>query len=342
MTLPEVYLSKPAVCFPKNLVDNDEVLRRVHKQFKGTEDDWSALKSAIGKVFEICNTRRRYLEPDPKTNRVADYGVEATRACLAANGTSPEDLDLLIFSGVARQYFEPATAMEVAAKLGLKETHAFDVTSACVGQLEAIHVATSYLNLHEEYNTAAICTSELSGNFLSYEVQQTSDLYFKSAGLTIGNAAACMLLSRTPWPGGSVRILQIRNHTLPGHWELCQVPIDGTFASSSVELMKLSFHTAPFLKKSLADLGWAPNDVDHYLFHQPSETMVRRVLEGIDADPDRGVYTHHLYGNNVSASVAVAFDQLLKERELKPGDKLLFGSAAAGFTMVIVAGEWVG
>ena len=60
----------------------------------------------------------------------------------------------------------------------------------------------------------------------------------------------------------------------------------------------------------------------------------------IGVELDRGVYTHHLYGNNVSATIGVVYDQLLKERELNPGDKILFGSAASGFTMVTLAGEW--
>ena len=111
---------------------------------------------------------------------------------------SLDEVDLVIGGGIARQYFEPSTAMEVAAKLGLKRTHAFDVTAACVGHLEAIQAAAGYLTLHDNYRTALMFTSELSGPFLSYEIQTVRDLQMKTAGLTIGNAAACVLLRRSP------------------------------------------------------------------------------------------------------------------------------------------------
>src|SRR5262245_19640203 len=98
---------------------------------------------------------------------LADYGVAAAKQCLEVNDVSLDEVDLIICGGIARHYFEPATAMEIAAKLGVKRTHAFDVTAACVGHLEAIQTAAAYLALHENYRTALVCTSELSAHFLS-------------------------------------------------------------------------------------------------------------------------------------------------------------------------------
>ncbi|HEY3495492.1 MAG TPA: hypothetical protein VGK73_12435, partial [Polyangiaceae bacterium] len=201
MSLPELYISRPGISHPATVVDNQEVLRRVREQYKGKDEDWGTLESAIQHVFGLCNTKLRYMESDPKA-RVADYAVAAALQCLERNSVAVEEIDLIISGSIARQYFEPATAMEIAAKLGFERTHAFDVTAACVGHLEAIQAAAAYFALHDEYRTALICTSEIFGPYLSYDVQTVKDLYFKSAGLTVGNAAAAVLLRRTPWPGG--------------------------------------------------------------------------------------------------------------------------------------------
>src|SRR5690606_14702152 len=144
----------------------------------------------------------------------------------------------LICGSIPRQYFEPATAMEISAKLGIQNTHAFDVTEACVGHLEAIQTAAAYLALHDHYRTALVCTAELTYDYIRYDIQSVRDLRMKSAGLTVGNAAACVLLRRTPWPSGGIRIMGLNTYTAPSHWELCQVPIGGKFSSSSVELMR--------------------------------------------------------------------------------------------------------
>jgi len=339
VSLPELHLSKPGVTFPATRVDNAEIIRRVRSQYKGSEDDWPTIESAIDRVFAMCRTQVRYLEPNIDA-RVADYAVTAAKQCLDVNGATLEDVDLLICGGIARQYFEPATAMEVAAKLGLKRTHAFDVTAACVGHLEAIQTAAAYLGLHDEYRTALVCTSELSGDYLSYDIQEVKDLYVKSAGLTIGNAATCVLLRRMPWPGGGIHLRGIDTHAVPDHWELCQVPIQGTLISSSIELMRLGKLIPPLLRKNLGKVGFDPTKVEHYVFHQPSEAIVRKILEDIGADPERGVYSHHLYGNTASASVGVTYHRMLEERTMKAGDKIVLGSAAAGFSVVIATGEW--
>jgi len=334
-------VSKPGVTFPATRVDNAEIIRRVRAHYRGPEGDWSTIESAIERVFAMCKTHMRFLEPN-KEARVADYAVAAAKECLEANQATLDEVDLLICGGIALQYFEPATAMEVAAKLGLEDVHAFDVTAACVGHLEAIQTAAAYLAIHEDYRTALVCTSELSGDYLSYDIQHVKDLYVKSAGLTIGNAAACVLLRREPWPGGGIRLRGIGTHATPDHWHLCQVPIEGTLFSSSVELMRLGKLIPPLLRQDLGKVGFDPAAVEHYIFHQPSEAIVRRILEDIGADPERGIYTHHLYGNTASASVGVTYHRLLAERDVKPGDKIVLGSAAAGFSVVIATGEWVG
>jgi 3-oxoacyl-[acyl-carrier-protein] synthase-3 len=336
-----LYLSKPGVIFPGRSVDNAETIRRVRAQFKGTDKEFAKVASAIEHMFGLCKTQQRYLEFDDK-GRVADNAVAAARQCLEVNRASVDEIDLVICGGIARQYFEPATAVEVAAKLGLKRTHAFDVTSACVGHLEAIQTAAAYLNLHQNYRTALVCTSELSRQFLSYDIQSVQDLRMKFAGLTVGNAATCMLLRSSPFPGGGIRFLSIDTITAPSHWKLCQVPIDGTLYSSSVELMRLAKLIPPWVKERLAAIGLKPDDIDHYIFHQPSEIMVRKILEAIGVDSNKGAYTHSLYGNTASASVGVTYKQLLDERTVRPGDKLALGSAAAGFAIVLAIGEWTG
>jgi 3-oxoacyl-[acyl-carrier-protein] synthase III len=84
------------------------------------------------------------------------------------------------------------------------------------------------------------------------------------------------------------------------------------------------------------------SDIDHFVFHQPSEIMVRKLLSDTGVDPDKGIYTHSLYGNTASASVGVTYKHLLASRRVRPGDKLILGSAASGLTIVMVTGEWSG
>ncbi|MBN2528676.1 MAG: hypothetical protein JXR76_19965 [Deltaproteobacteria bacterium] len=336
---PNLYLSKPGVRIPEDRYDNDRIVDLVKQNYRGNRVAWVAIEAAIRKILGKCNTKVRYLDFD-RNSRVAGYAADAARDCLSKNNATLNDVDLVIFGGVARQYFEPATAMEVCTNLGITETHAFDVTSACVGHLESVQTACGYLSMHTDYRTALVVTAELTQEFLSFDIQSLSDLQYKAAGLTIGNGAAAFLISKNPWPGGCMRIVSTDTYSMPAHWDLCQVPIRGTFSSSSTELMKLHKHIIPRLKVVLEKLGWDPNDVAHYCFHQPSEFMTQKVLAKVGADLDKGVYTHHIYGNNASATIGIVLDYLLSQKELSSGEKLMLGSAASGFTMATISGIW--
>jgi 3-oxoacyl-[acyl-carrier-protein] synthase-3 len=338
---PAAYLSAPAVLLPGRPLDNDEVLQRIRANFRGDERSWSEIERSARFVLDRCNTRTRYLEESPDA-RVGDRAAEVAQACLQRHGVDAAEIDLLINGSIARQYFEPATAMEVAAKLGLREVHAFDVTSACVGQLEAVHIACAYFALYPEMSTALVVAAELTKQFLAFDVQSPEDLTLKVAGLTIGNAATAWLVRRQPLPGGCLEIQGMRNYSLPRHWELCQAPIDGTFASDSHELFKLNVKVAPELARMIAAVGWSVDQVDHFVFHQPSEQMIDKVLTDLGADPARGLKTHHLYGNTASTTVALAMHEVLAQREVRAGDRMILSSAAAGFSMVSAAGTWVG
>jgi len=149
VSFPELHISKPGIKLPDVRVDNAEIIRRVRARFKGTSDEFAPIATAMERVFGLCKTKVRYLEPDESEGIVADYAVASAKDCLEVNGVSLDEVDLVICGGIARQYFEPATAMEVAAKLGLKRTHAVDVTAACGGHLEAIQTAAGYLALHD-------------------------------------------------------------------------------------------------------------------------------------------------------------------------------------------------
>ena len=340
MTFPETYLSRPAVFLPGNRLNNEDVIAEIKQRFKGDPAAWPIIEGAVRKIFERCNSQHRYIQRDPAV-RVGDIAAQAARDCLEQCELTAQDIDLVIYAGVAREYFEPATAMEVAAKIGLEQIHAFDVTSACVGQLEGIHVASAFLAMYPHYRNALVVSGELTRQFLAYEVQTPEELEYKLAGLTIGNAASAWLVGRGPYPGGSARLVGASNYSLPQHYGLCNAPIDGTFTSFSHELFKLNVHVPPELARVIAAAGWTVDQVDHYVFHQPSEFMNEKVLVGLGADPKRGLGTHHVYGNTVSTTVALNMHEMLKSRTIAAGDRLIYSSAAAGFSMVSLAGVWV-
>lgn len=341
MTLPRLYFSRPAIVLPDTAVDNEEILSRARDSFSGPASEWDGVEQTIRYVFDRCNTKMRYLEEDPKRSP-GEFASQAATACLQQNGVAATDLDLLVYGGIAREAFEPATAAEVAGRIGARPLHATDVTCACAGLIEALHVVAGYFALHPEMQTALICAGELTADRVTYDMKSLEDVAVFAAGLTLGNAAVAMLVSREPLAGGSARLEGITHKTLCEHYDLCKTHVDGHFTSKSKELFALSVHVPPEIRKLLADVGWSPEEVDHYAFHQPSEAVLERVLAELGARPQAGVITHSLFGNTASTAWALALDYRLTHGTVQAGDKIVLGSAAAGFAIVSAAAVWEG
>lgn len=339
MTLPSLYLSRPATVLADGEFDNEDVIARVRESFRGSPSDWAPIEMGIRYVFDRCNTKVRYLEVD-KLMPPGEFAAVAATACLEQNGVAATDLDMVVYGGIAREWFEPATAAEVAGRLGARPLHAFDVTCACAGLVEALHVVSAYFALHPEIQTALICAGEVTRDRVNYDIQSLEDLAVDVAGLTLGNAAAAMLVTRDRLPVGGARLAGFTHKTMSDNWDLCRASVNGHFESKSKELFALGVNVAPELRRLLDGAGWSAQDVDHYAFHQPSESSVERVLTEIGARPQAGIFTHSMFGNTASTSWVLALDHRFKQGSVLPGDKIVMASAAAGFTIVTAAAEW--
>ena len=341
MKIPRLYFSQPSTVLPDTAVDNDEILAMVRKSFRGSDSEWQPIEQTIRFVFDRCNTKIRYLERDPKRQEPGAFAARAATACLERHEVAPSDVDLVIYGGIARNAFEPATASEVAGRLGITAVQAFDVTCACAGMVEALHTASAYFAMDDDLQTALICAGELTSNLVSYDIQTLADVAVGVAGLTLGNAAAAFLVTREPLARGGARIKGLTHKTLSEHYELCRAPIDGNFVSHSTELFALSVHAAPEIYRVCAQAGWTPDEVDHYTLHQPSEGILELIFSEVDARPQACVHTHSMFGNTASTAWAVALDYRMQHNTVSAGDKIVIGSAAAGFTVSAAAAEWV-
>lgn len=339
MTLPRLYLSRPATVIPENAVDNDTVIARFRESFQGSANDWETVEQIVRWVFDRCNTKTRYLEAD-QTLSPGEFASQAAAKCLRENGVAATDVDLLIYGGVARDAFEPATAAEVAGRLGVKPLVALDVTCACAGLIEALHVAAGYFALHDDINTALICAGEITRDRITYDMQSVEDVMVGVAGLTLGNAAAAMLITREALETGGARLLEIMQESRAEHWDLCRAPVDGHFMSHSKELFALSKHVVPTVSKMLGNAGWTAEDVNHYAFHQPSEAVLVKIFSELGAKPQACIHTHSVYGNTASTAWALALDYRLRDGSVIDGDKIVIGSAAAGFTIAAATAVW--
>ena len=125
----------------------------------------------------------------------------AARKALANANFAPKDVDVLIYAGVCREAFEPATACAVAANLGVSPDAAvFDLSNACLGVLNGVVEIANRIELGQcRAGMVVSCESarEINENVIDRMVETMSPDLFRSsvATLTGGSGAVAVLVT---------------------------------------------------------------------------------------------------------------------------------------------------
>lgn len=340
MSAPELYISLPTAVVPPVPVSNDEVIARVRANFRGDETTWRRIERTIRFVFTTCGTKVRYAQLD-QPQAAGTHAARTAAALLAENGLGSDQIDALVYASIVREYFEPAVATEVAWRLGANRALAFDVVAACAGPIVAIDTLRGRAVIDPDWQIAVVSTASLNDGFIGFDIQDPAQLDVLAAGLTIGQAMTATLVGRKPFAHGG-RIIGSYLEGVPLHHPLCQAPVFGVFRSAGSALFALAELVPGHIERACARVGWKVNEVDLFIFHQPSDRILREIAANMGIERDRMPGLHHIYGNTEASAVPLTLRHVADTGRLRPGMKLLLGSAAAGFIIGTVAVEWLG
>jgi len=316
---------------------NESTLAMVRAHFRGSPEEWRPLERRMRLLLTICGTEKRYFYD--QTRPVAGHAAAALADLLVHESIDPRAIHTLLYTGIAKEYFEPATAAEVAARVGAPRAAAIDVGAACAGMLVGVHDLVARMALDDAIELGVACSASISGEYLSYDIQNVDDLDVRGAGLTIGNASTAWAVGRRPFRSGG-RIVGCHVESWNDHQDICRTPTVGHFTVRSQEMFALQDHVPDFLRRSAARVGWDMREVDLVVSHQPSNRSMRELADAFKVPRARFPELHQLYGNTETSSVPLSLRTLIDDRRLRPGMKVMLGSAAAGFVLASVALVW--
>ena len=175
---------------------------------------------------------------------LSDGAACAARKALTQTNVRPEDVETLIYSGVCRENYEPATACAVAAKIGIKTNSSiYDISNACLGTMNGIIDIANRIEL-KQIRAGMVVSCESAREIVDIMInrmleEKTMDVYTRSlATLTGGSGAAAVLLTDGSFDNDHPhRLVGEVTKAAPEHHRLCRWGVTLT----PVELGKLMF-----------------------------------------------------------------------------------------------------
>ena len=291
--------------------------------------------------------------------RLADGAVLAARRALEAADVRPGQVQALIYGGVCREHFEPATACRVASELGVNPDAAvYDLSNACLGVLNGMVEIANRIELGQIRAGLVVASEtarEINDIMIERMCQDRSMDFFKLslATLTGGSGAVAVLLTDGSFSREKRRrLLGGVTQTAPQFHGLCRWGIEAlkplashhflqfTSTDSAAVLthgVELGIRTwQAFLRK----LGWVRERIDRVICHQVGASHRDTILRSLGIAPEKDFSTFPYLGNIGTVSLPLTA-ALAEDREvLNPGDNVAFLGIGSGLNCLMLGVQW--
>src|SRR5512136_1061433 len=278
---------------------------------------YQALRFVPGQLQALTGIReRRWWEPGYPLSQGA---IAAGKKALAGSGVSAADIGVLIYAGVCREQFEPATACRVAAGLGLRgDVAVYDLSNACLGVMNAVIEIANRIELGQvRAGLVVSCESarEINDIMIARMIEERNMAHFAHsiATLTGGSGAVALLVTdKTLCRDGRRRLLGGVAQTAPEHHGLClwgmQDDGRGRFIQSmrtdAVNVLNFGVELGRRTWEAfLGEMGWRPAEVDRVVCHQVGAAHQEAILKALGIPGEKDFSSYEFLGNMGTVSL---------------------------------------
>jgi 3-oxoacyl-[acyl-carrier-protein] synthase-3 len=313
---------------PAHRVTNEELSLRLE-----TSDEWIRSRTGI---------RQRYWSQG--TAATSDLAVEAGRKALKSAGS--DTVDLVLLATTTPDHPCPATAPDVASRLGLGTVAAYDIAAVCSGFVYGLASAAAYITAGLA-DSALVIGAETYSTILDPQDRATSVIFGDGAG------AAVLRSGRADEPGaffgfdlgsdGTLKDLIV----IPGGGSRERTAVAGSVPTGTYFTMQgkpVFRHAVTRMAASaatvLARVDWPTASVDWFVGHQANARILHAVADQLGIDRQRVVIDLDRVGNTSAASIPLALTRAAGEKLLTAGDRVLLSAFGGGATWGSAALVW--
>ena len=307
---------------PSRILSNADLEKMVD-----TSDEWIEKRTGI--------KERRIASAEESTS---DLGAKAAEIAIARSGIAKEEIDLIICATLSPDHLcMPSTACIIAAKLGITNVMAYDISAACSGFVYMLSMAKAYIESGMKKRILLVGAEKIS-SVVHYTDRGTCILFGDGAGAAIigatdnkneaivdvhasadGNYADYLI---TPGCGSKYPCSQ---ETLDERLNFIKMKGNDVY---KVAVKTLTNDVVDILQSN----GLEASQVDHFIPHQANFRIIDAVREKLNFPIEKTVLTVEKYGNTSAASIPMAINDAYETGRIHKGDLMLLDTFGGGFT----------
>ncbi|QIQ03388.1 beta-ketoacyl-ACP synthase III [Streptomyces liangshanensis] len=316
-------------CLPPRSLTNEEIVARGEL---ATTDAWIRSRTGIA--------RRRHAAPDVSTGDLALAAGEA--AMRSAPGVRP---DLVLIATTTPDRPCPATAPDVAHRLGLGTVPAFDLAAVCSGFLYALTTANALITQGTCRNPLVIGAEKYSA-IVDPRDRDTAPIFGDGAGAFLlrpgdRDEPGALVAADLGADGAGSDLIAVAGggSRLPDTAGLDRDERYFRMRGRQVYARAVT-HMTRSAHSALDRAGWPAPSIEAFIGHQANQRILDSVAERL------GVPAHHRFGNiadvgnTAAASIPLALADTAARRLVRPGARALLTAFGGGLTWGAIALTW--
>ncbi|MEV7928308.1 beta-ketoacyl-ACP synthase 3 [Kitasatospora sp. NPDC088264] len=316
---------------PPREVTNTQVIARGGLD---TTDEWITGRTGIH--------RRRLAGPGVSTG---DLATAAARAAIDSTGSPGLRPDLLLLATTTPDRPCPATAPEVAHRLGLGPVPAFDLAAVCSGFLYGLATASALLR-SGACRTPLVVAAEKYSAIVDPFDRDTAPLFGDAAAAVVlrpGDTTEPGALLETDWgsDGGESDLITVAAGgsrlpatEAPGRDDRYFRMRGRQVYAHAVRRMAASAGAA------LVATGWQAREVQAFIGHQANQRILDAVADRLGIPPRHRFGNIRDVGNTAGASVPLALADAAARGACRPGAPTLLTAFGGGLTWASATLLW--
>ena len=315
------------VAVPPRVVTNADLAQRLD-----TDDAW--IRSRTGIV------QRHVAGADVATG---DLATEAAARALKSSGAA--EADAVVLATMTPDQPCPATAPQVASRLGLDSAMAFDLNAACSGFLYGLMVAAGLVAAGVACRVVVVGADVMS---------RTVDPTDRNTSVLFGDGAGAVVIEAgEPGQPGAIGPFDVGGDgSLAG---LLTIPAGGSRRPTTAGTIAAGEHTLRMDGKEVyrqavtrmsqscrqvLEVAHLPvAAVDHFVGHQANARILGAVADRLGIEPAKRVINVDRYGNTTAASIPLALADLASAGA-QPGALVLLTAFGAGLSWGAAVLHW--
>lgn len=336
---------------PSNVVTNNDLTK-----YMETSDAWIQERTGI--------KERRFAHRTEETTTT--MGVEAAKIAMERAGTTPQEIDFIVFATLSPDYYFPGCGVLVQRALKMKEVGALDVRNQCSGFVYAISVADQFIKTGMYKNILVIGSEKHSfGLDFSTRGRNVSVIFGDGAGAVVLQPTEKenegILSTHLHSDGESAEILAMFNPgTHANHWmpeklaDFDNAEVGEMFMSHDMldkaQIFPNMDGPAVFKKavvkfpevivEALKANGYKASDINMLIPHQANLRIAQFVQQQLGLKDDQVYNNIQRYGNTTAASIPLALCEAWQEGKIKSGDLVCLAAFGSGFTWASALLKW--